>query len=48
MAHLHFACWHCGEDCLVQGEACGCCELIEVPAEWYCWNCGAKNETPDG
>ncbi|MFY4721452.1 hypothetical protein [Streptomyces sp. LaBMicrA B280] len=46
MAHLHFTCWDCGEDCVVDGEGSDCCDLVEVPAEWDCWNCGALNYTP--
>ncbi|MBT2414408.1 hypothetical protein J7I94_28340 [Streptomyces sp. ISL-12] len=47
MAHLHYTCWSCGEDCVVHGVGCDCCDLVEVPDEWDCWNCGALNYTPD-
>lgn len=47
MAHLHYTCWRCGEDCVVHGVGCDCCDLVEVPDEWDCWNCGALNYTPD-
>ncbi|MFF3015508.1 hypothetical protein [Streptomyces sp. NPDC057939] len=47
MAHLHFTCWSCDEDCVVHGDGCDCCDLVEVPDEWDCWNCGALNLTPD-
>ncbi|MFF4347866.1 hypothetical protein [Streptomyces sp. NPDC001530] len=47
MPHLHFDCWRCDEENVVHGEGCDCCDLVEVPDEWDCWNCGAVNATPD-
>ncbi|MCX4546483.1 hypothetical protein [Streptomyces sp. NBC_01565] len=47
MAHLHFTCWSCDEDCVVHRDGCDCCDLVEVADEWDCWNCGALNYTPD-
>lgn len=47
MAHLHYTCWRCGEDNLLYGDPCNCCDLIDVPDDFDCWNCGANNTVPD-
>ncbi|MER5950189.1 hypothetical protein ABT127_29470 [Streptomyces sp. NPDC001904] len=48
IAHLHYVCWRCDEDNLIEGDGCDCCDRIDnIPYEWDCWNCGAINATPD-
>jgi DNA-directed RNA polymerase subunit RPC12/RpoP len=47
VAHLHYTCWNCGADNLLDGDACDCCDEVEVPAVWDCWDCGAENTTPE-
>lgn len=44
-----FVCWWCDDDCVIAGEQTGFWGTqYTVDAEWYCHNCGALNETPDG
>ncbi|MET9183140.1 hypothetical protein ABZX88_33765 [Kitasatospora aureofaciens] len=43
MAHVHYACWNCGADNRVHGEGCDCCDVVEIPESWFCWDCDAEN-----
>jgi hypothetical protein len=47
MAHVHLDCGRCGRENLIDGESCDCCDLIDIPAEWDCWCCGATNLSPE-
>ncbi|MER5886962.1 hypothetical protein ABT160_24325 [Streptomyces sp. NPDC001941] len=48
VAHLHYDCWNCGEENVIEGDSCTCCDRIDnIPYEWDCWYCGATNATPD-